>query len=329
MNYPRITVTTPSFNQGRYLEETIRSVLDQDYPNLEYIIIDGASTDDSLEIIKRYESHLSYWVSERDAGQSEAINKGLKRATGEIVTWLNSDDLYLPHALTRAASHFEKCDAALIHGRTELFGNGFDGMLKGADDDDDLEIRYLSGMPFPQPSSFFRRRVLLEQGYLDETLHYGMDYDLVARIALNYPIRKVEDVFSKYRLHEESKSVAQNIEFTRDWARTFSRVLRSFDFTAELVEHMAALSLYVEGEDCYHVGKSFGREEIRKAFLYFLEFQLYYFYENLDLRRASELARFIKDADPAFYRARSLARIYRRSRPASAALIKLLRNFTR
>jgi glycosyltransferase involved in cell wall biosynthesis len=319
---------TPSYNQGRYLEETVKSVLDQGYPDLEYIIIDGGSRDTTLEVIGRYEPHLAYWTSEKDRGQSDAINKGLRRATGEIVTWLNSDDLYLPNALQRVAAHFEKTDAMLVHGKTELFGNGFDGIVKGADSDD-LEFRYLSGMPFPQPSSFFKRRVLLEQGYLDESLHYGMDYDLLARIALNYRIKKVEDVFSKYRLHEESKSVAQNIEFTRDWAKTFSRLLRSFDFTADLIENMSDLSLYVEGEDSYNVGKSFGREDIRKAFLYFLEFQLYYFYENLDLRRAGELARFVKGFDPEFYRARGLGKIHRRSRPASAALIKLLRNFTR
>ncbi|HYY56588.1 MAG TPA: glycosyltransferase family 2 protein, partial [Pyrinomonadaceae bacterium] len=303
MSPPRISVVTPSYNQGRYLEETVKSVLDQGYPDLEYIIIDGGSSDTTLEVIKRYEPHLTYWTSEKDRGQSDAINKGLRRATGEIVTWLNSDDLYLPNALQRVAAHFEKTDAMLVHGKTELFGNGFDRVVKGADDND-LEFRYLSGMPFPQPSSFFKRRVLLEQGYLDESLHYGMDYDLLARIALNYRIKKVEDVFSKYRLHEESKSVAQNIEFTRDWAKTFSRLLRSFDFTADLVEYLSKLSLYVEGEDRYNVSKSFEREDIRKAFLYFLEFQLYYFYENLDLRRAEELARFVKGFDPAFYRAR-------------------------
>src|ERR1700682_4180145 len=96
---PRISVVTPSFNQGPYLERTICSVLDQKYPNLEYIIIDGGSTDESVEIIKRYKRHLTYWVSEPDAGQSNAINKGLRRATGTILTWLNSDDYYMTRAL--------------------------------------------------------------------------------------------------------------------------------------------------------------------------------------------------------------------------------------
>jgi glycosyltransferase involved in cell wall biosynthesis len=328
MSLPRISVVTPSYNQGQYLEETLKSVLSQDYAELEYIVIDGASRDGTLDVIKRYEGQLSYWESVPDRGQSHAINKGLHRATGEIVTWLGSDDLFTPGALKTVAEHFQATDAALIHGRTVLFGKGFKEQVKGAEEHD-LEFRYLAGMPFPQPSSFFRRSVLLEQGYLDESLHYGMDYDLLARIALNYPIRKVEDTLSKYRLHAESKSVAQNIEFTRDWARTFSRVLRSFDFTGDLIKSLSGLGLYVEGDDAYNVNGSFNREDIRKAFLYFLEFQLFYFYENLDLRKAHELTRFIKHSDPGFYRARRLDKIYWRSKTSSAKLIRLLRNFTR
>lgn len=328
MSLPRISIVTPSFNQGQYLEETLKSVLSQGYADLEYIVIDGGSTDDTLDVIKRYEPEIAHWVSEKDRGQSDAINKGLRRATGEIVTWLNSDDMFMPNALHRAARHFQESDAALIHGKSELFGNGFDGLVKGSDGED-LESRYLAGMPYPQPASFFRRSVLLEQGYLDETLHYGMDYDLLARIALNYPIRKVPDVFSRYRLHDESKSIAQGIEFTRDWARTFSRVLRSFDFTGDFIKSLSELGLYIAGEDSYKVTRSFSLEDIRKAFLYFLEFQLYYFYENLDPRKAHELTDFIKRFDPAFYRARGLGKIHWRSRISSRSMIKLLRNFTR
>lgn len=328
MSLPRISVVTPSYNQGQFLEETLQSVTEQGYPNLEYIVIDGGSQDNSLDVIKRYTDAITYWVSEKDSGQAEAINKGLRRATGEIVTWINSDDLLLPHALERAADHFEKTDAALIHGKTQLFGNEFNGLLKGAEGED-LEFRYLAGMPYPQPSSFFRRSVLLEQGYLDESLHYGMDYDLLARIALNYPIMKVEDILSRYRLHDESKSVAQNIEFTRDWAKTFSRVLRSFDFTRDLINSLSELGLYVAGEDFFQVTKSYSLEDIRKAFLYFLEFQLYYFYENFEQKRAHELTGFIRRFDEDFYRARGLSKIHWRSGIPSPRVIRLLRNFTR
>jgi glycosyltransferase involved in cell wall biosynthesis len=103
MNLPKITIITPSYNQGEFLEDTFRSVLDQNYPNLEYFVVDGGSTDNSVDIIKRYTEHFDWWVSEKDRGQSHAINKGLERATGDIVTWLNSDDFFYPGALDHRA----------------------------------------------------------------------------------------------------------------------------------------------------------------------------------------------------------------------------------
>lgn len=328
MNYPRITVITPSFNQGHLIEETINSVLDQNYPDLEYIVIDGGSTDATLEVIKKYEHKIAYWTSEPDGGQSEAINKGLRRATGDIVTWLNSDDLFLPGTLQTIPGLFAGHNAALVHGKTILFGDGIKEQIKAAEETD-LHVRYLSGMAFPQPSSFFKRSVLVEQGLLDESLHYGMDYDFVARIALNCEIVKVDGVFSKYRLHESSKSVALSNRFALDWARVFSRVLRSFEFTASLIESMRELKLYVEGDDRYCVTKKFSLADIDKAFLYFLKFQIGWHYESLDTQAVNRIAGFIKQHAPAFYAEHELRNLHLRARFLGKPAISFLRAFSR
>src|SRR5438105_4503434 len=116
---PRISVVTPSYNQGRFLEQCIKSVLDQGYPNLEYIIIDGGSTDESVAVIRKYQDRLASWVSERDAGQTDAINKGFRRATGEVVAWMNADDFYLPGAFARIAQAYQQSPQASFY-----FGNG-------------------------------------------------------------------------------------------------------------------------------------------------------------------------------------------------------------
>lgn len=173
---PLVTVVTPSFNQRIFLEETIQSVANQDYPNIEYIVIDGGSTDGSLQVIKAYENNIAHWVSEEDSGQSEAINKGLRRATGQIVTWLNSDDMLYPNAISTAVGHFQaNPNVGVVHGAARIFGNGPDRIQVA--NENDLPWAYFAGMPFSQPAAFFSRTVLDKIGLLDESLHYGLDYD--------------------------------------------------------------------------------------------------------------------------------------------------------
>lgn len=321
----KISIITPSYNQAAFLEQTILSVLNQNYEELEYIIVDGGSSDGSVDLIRKYEPQLAYWVSEKDRGQSDAINKGLRRATGDIVTWLNSDDLFMPGTLHTVASYFSKSDATLIHGRTILFGNGTHESVKGAESHD-LKVRYLAGIPFPQPSSFFRSSALRDLGFLDESLHYGMDYDLFVRIALNRQLLAVEDVFSKYRLHGESKSVAQSRVFADDWAKVFSKVLRSFDSTKELIESMRKLGVYVEGADRYQVTNSFTQDELRRSFLYFLQSHISYDYVGLDLKTAGKLAAFIRDFDRDFFQANpALSKVLWRSKYLGRPVVKYLR----
>lgn len=213
---PRISVVTPSFNQAAYLEQTLRSVIEQGYPNLEYIVIDGASTDASVEIIRRYERHLHYWTSEPDQGQAEAVNKGLARATGEIVGWLNSDDYYLPGALQAAARVFaEHPECGLVYGDV-LAVDGNDRVIN--------ELRYghwtledlLSFNIIGQPAVFLRRAVLEQVGGLDPRLHFLLDHQLWLRVAQLAPIHYVPERWAAARFHAEAKNVAKAASFGQE-----------------------------------------------------------------------------------------------------------------
>lgn len=182
-SWPRVSIVTPSYNQGQFIEATIRSVLLQGYPNLEYIIIDGGSTDESVDIIRKYEPHLAYWSSGSDGGQSDAINKGWKLSRGEILAYLNSDDLYTPGGIWRAAKYFlENPQAGVVYGACRLI-DGFGTLIRDNDAPDDWSLSTFF-YSLPQPTMLIRREVLEAVGFLDTTLHYAMDLDLCIRIAL-------------------------------------------------------------------------------------------------------------------------------------------------
>lgn len=250
MNLPKITIVTPSFNQGNFIEETINSILSQNYPNLEYIIIDGKSTDNTVEIIKKYEKYLSYWESTKDKGQSEAINKGMRKSTGDILTWICSDDLLLENSLQRAANYFlENPAISLIHGKTKTFGEGYEDKIT-AGFNSDLSVDYFTHMAFPQPSSFFKRNVFENQSYefgnsknlVDESLHYCMDYDLLLRTILNYDILQVDELFSAYRLHPASKTVSEWSKFEVEKDKVFLRLLYTLNANKE-IEFLSKLGI--------------------------------------------------------------------------------------
>lgn len=208
--FPKISIVTPSYNQGRYLEEAILSVINQKYPHVEHIIIDGGSTDNSVEIIKKYEKHLAYWVSEPDKGQSDAINKGLSRCTGSFFNWLNSDDLLCENSLYNLARTISECNCDVVCGFLRHIGESdkpdyrmFVGKTTG-----ETIINFIMN----QPATFYRLSVVNRLGGINSRLHYVMDLELWFRYLLNYGIAGVKMVdynIAKYRYHKESKTVAQ------------------------------------------------------------------------------------------------------------------------
>lgn len=213
MDQPKFTVVTPSFNQGSYIEKTIDSVLSQNYPNLEFIIIDGGSKDNTVEVIKKYERHLSYWVSEPDSGQSDAINKGMARATGEYLTWLNSDDWYLPDALNSMSQILSAAPSAgLVAGAGRVVDmRGKELYAKEPTTEITIETLYgwLSGGNFMQPSSAFRAEAWRAVGGLDESIHIAMDLDLWIRLAkAGYPVVTTRRMLSEALSHPDAKTTA-------------------------------------------------------------------------------------------------------------------------
>ena len=201
---PKITVVTPSYNQGAFLGQTIASVLGQRYENLEYIVMDGGSTDDSVEIIRRHESQLAFWTSERDSGQAQALNRGFARATGDILCWLNSDDFLLPGVLHEVARLLTEQDG-LIYGDCLSFAQRGNRARVNRPPVHDIELLKIVDY-IVQPSSFWTRSVWEKTGALNEELHYAFDWDWYLRASAQSRVRKVDKIFSAYRFHDAHKS---------------------------------------------------------------------------------------------------------------------------
>ncbi|MEO5684456.1 MAG: glycosyltransferase family 2 protein [Chitinophagaceae bacterium] len=218
-NYPLISIITPSFNQGSFIGETILSVIDQDYPAIEYIIIDGGSTDDTIAVIKKYEDRINFWVSEPDKGQPDAINKGLKRATGDIIAFINSDDVYEPGAFRFIAEQFQLGHqwmmGAVINfrietGESELVTQQADGNL----------LNWLiRNNRNHQPGNFWSRSVFEKVGLMDESLHYSFDWDYWLKFITHQCVPSVYNnrTLARFRLHNESKTVKFWYKFNQEY----------------------------------------------------------------------------------------------------------------
>ena len=218
-----VSIVTPSYNQGHFIEETIQSVLGQDYPQIEYLILDGASQDNSVDVIRRYQERLAYWTSEKDAGQSDAINKGFARARGEILAWINSDDTYHPGAVSEAVAYLSEhpevgmvyADANLTDETGRVVGQfasrqvGYRDLLRGS-------------VHIPQATTFFRADLFRQVGPLSTSL-FIFDYDLWVRLAKISQLRYLPRLWANFRLHESGKSVANDDLFYPEMLKVHQR----------------------------------------------------------------------------------------------------------
>lgn len=223
---PKISVITPSYNQVRFIERTIRSVLLQQYPSLEYIIIDGGSTDGSVEVIRRYEPRLSYWVSEPDRGQSHAINKGFEKATGRVLCWLNSDDYYLPDTLLTVGRILADGTGnyALASHCLKIYEDGRPAVkLEGRYENRRRLFQFWKGYQMHQPAIFWRREVFEKVGCLSEELNLIMDFDYWARISRYFDFVNVDRVLACCNYHAEAKTGDGYARYHRDLKRYASR----------------------------------------------------------------------------------------------------------
>ena len=219
-----VSIITPSYNQAAYLEQTILSVLNQDYAPIEYIVVDGASKDASVEIIKKYADRLAYWVSEKDGGQAEAINKGFARATGEIIAWLNSDDYYLEGAVSAAVKIFEaNPDVVLVYGNmlaVDEHGKTFNTLTYKQLTLEDLLCFQIIG----QPAVFMRRSALQKTNSLDATFHFLLDHFLWIQLAQHGRILHANQTWAAARYHAEAKNRSKAAEFGHEAFRILDAV---------------------------------------------------------------------------------------------------------
>lgn len=216
MKYPKISIVTVSYNQANFIEDNIKSVIDQNYPNVEHIIIDAGSTDGTLEILKKYDKYIN-WTSEPDNGQSDGLNKGFKKATGEIIGWINSDDKLAPEALHKIATFFQNNpdEIAVVGDQSIMDEEGrFLHTIQSRAYDFDYLLNYARGIT--QNSTFFKRNVFNEIGYLDESLNYAMDRDLFIRIASIKNMPYISETLAEFRMQPNAKTAEGSHKFARE-----------------------------------------------------------------------------------------------------------------
>ena len=248
-SFPKISIVTPSYNQGQYIEQTILSVINQNYPNIEYIIIDGGSTDNTVEIIKKYEDKITYWVSEKDKGQSDALNKGLAKCTGDIFNWINSDDYFEQGTFAKLANYFKTSNNVdMVCG----YCNYFESNIATITFKHRLQLfenveKTLIEQKINQPATFYKLSVINSLGGINTDLHYGMDLDLWFRYLLQFGqenIMLVDDLFAHFRLHDESKTVQLQERFRKEENLIWGKLLSTINCNKRLIKYFSSTMIY-------------------------------------------------------------------------------------
>jgi glycosyltransferase involved in cell wall biosynthesis len=244
---PTITVVTPSYNQGDFIEQTISSVLSQNYPRLQYIVIDGGSTDCSRAVISRYSDKIDYWISEKDGGQSDALRKGFSLATGELLGWLNSDDILYPGALQLIGEAYESNSRHLIAGNVAVFTEGKSRkswiIRQRHLNVRDMVAGWTGRACYSQPGVFFSHDAYIQSGGIDVSLNWGMDRDLMIRLLRNCPVTYLNEIVAGARLHPMSKTCSQAGNEVAELYSVYRRYWAELPYSTTVCRFLSLLGL--------------------------------------------------------------------------------------
>ena len=296
-DWPKITIVTPSYNQGQFIEETLRSIILQNYPNLEYIIMDAGSTDNTLSVIESYREWIDVVISEKDEGQSDAIEKGFKLANGEILNWINSDDVLCKDGLFHIASAFlNQKDADFVYGKNGIMNINSELYSYMPHHKDNLKLRYLYEMPYGQQAIFFKKSLYVNCGGVNRYLRFSMDYELYIRMHLvGAKAVQIDNLIGNIRIHDSTKTSKLEEVMHQENGNAFMTFLKSLGMKS-LVGFMEKLG-HQTYED-YKVNITISKKEVRQVFLCYLKKNVWYYYNNQRRHLAKKMAIKIIAMDP-------------------------------
>jgi glycosyltransferase involved in cell wall biosynthesis len=274
-DWPKISIVTPSYNQGQFIEETILSILNQNYPNLEYIIIDGGSTDNTVEVIKKYEDRITYWVSEKDKGQAHAINKGLEKSKGDFFCFINSDDYYKPKALIELVTLFTSENIVLAYSNVDRVNeeSKYLGKTWEISDVNFTSNLIFRGCPFPQPGVMFRTKALKGINGMDSTFHLSFDYKCFLEMSFIGGFAQTYSICANFRTHQNQKTFTGSIKETKEMLRILRPYLKDKRLSAIQKKYlMQGIAIQYQARF-----KIFRREKkYFQCFFYFVKFAALY-----------------------------------------------------